>query len=122
MPPGEKKMGREEGKEKSKGEEEEEEERKRKSLSRAHSLTPLSLSLSFSLFRPHRRKKNKNNRKTPHTHAPNKQCNAPKKRFAMYDAETGKTKGGNPGALATQATVIGGLLGVGVLAYLGLSL
>lgn len=51
-----------------------------------------------------------------------KQCNAPKKRFAQYDAETGKTKGGNPGALATQATVIGGLLGVGVLAYLGLSL
>ena len=40
----------------------------------------------------------------------------------MYDSETGKTKGGNPGALATQATVIGGLLGVGVLAYLGLSL
>jgi len=76
------------------------------SLSLSHHL-PLSLSLSLC---------------RPHTHKTTKQCNAPKKRFAMYDAETGKTKGGNPGALATQATVIGGLLGVGVLAYLGLSL
>jgi len=50
------------------------------------------------------------------------QCNAPRKRFARYDAETGKVKGGSPDALATNATVVGGLIGVGILAYLGLTL
>ena len=50
------------------------------------------------------------------------QCAAPKKRFARYDAETGKVKGGNPEALATNLTVVLGLLGVAVLGYLGLSL
>lgn len=50
------------------------------------------------------------------------QCNAPRKRFARYDSETGKVKGGSPDALATNLTVVGGLVGVGVLAYLGLTL
>ena len=50
------------------------------------------------------------------------QCSAPKKRFAKYDAESGKVKGGSPEALATNLTVILGLLGVAVLGYLGLNL
>lgn len=50
------------------------------------------------------------------------QCNAPKKRFALYDAETGKVKGGLPQQTATIATVIGGLLGIGLLAYVGLKI
>jgi hypothetical protein len=47
------------------------------------------------------------------------QCNAPKKRFSKYDAETGKTIGGTDQDLATLLTVSVGLAGVGVLAYLG---
>lgn len=39
-----------------------------------------------------------------------------------YDAETGKTIGGTSQDLATLLTVVLGLGGVGVLAYLGLSL
>jgi len=50
------------------------------------------------------------------------QCKAPKKRFAKYNAETGKQAGGTEGDLATLLTVTVGLAGVGVLAYLGLSL
>lgn len=50
------------------------------------------------------------------------QCRAPKKRFAAYDAETGKKVGGTSQDLATLLTVTLGLLGVGVLAYLGFSL
>lgn len=50
------------------------------------------------------------------------QCNAPKKRFAKYDADTGKIKGTAPIQIGTYATVLGGLIGVGVLAYLGLKL
>lgn len=50
------------------------------------------------------------------------QCKAPKKRFALFDAETGKTIGGTSADLATLLTVTVGLAGVGVLAYLGLSL
>lgn len=50
------------------------------------------------------------------------QCSAPKKRFAKYDSETGKVKGGNPEALATNLTVALGLLGVALLGYLGLNL
>ncbi|KAK9811911.1 hypothetical protein WJX72_012300 [[Myrmecia] bisecta] len=49
------------------------------------------------------------------------QCSAPKKRFARYDAETGKVKGAKPQQAATLATVIGGLLGIGVLFYVGLT-
>jgi rubredoxin len=54
------------------------------------------------------------------------QCNAPKRRFVKFDPLTGKIAGGG-GVFAqldagTTATVIGGLIGVGVLAYLGLSL
>lgn len=50
------------------------------------------------------------------------QCNAPKKRFAKYDVDTGKIKGTKPIQIGTYATVIGGLIGVGALAYLGLKL
>ncbi|DBB16917.1 TPA: hypothetical protein ACH3X3_014030 [Trebouxia sp. C0006] len=50
------------------------------------------------------------------------QCNAPRKRFAKYDVDTGKIKGAAPIQIGTYATVIGGLLGVGLLAYLGLKL
>ncbi|CAL5226814.1 g9675 [Coccomyxa viridis] len=50
------------------------------------------------------------------------QCSAFKKRFAPYDAVTGKVKGRLPDQVATVATVVGGLVGVGVLGYLGLTL
>ena len=83
----------------------------------------LSRSQTFKLKKPFQKNFPPQLRLPPPKPNNNKtQCNAPKKRFAQYDAETGKTKGGKPGALATNATVIGGLLGVGVLAYLGLSL
>lgn len=49
------------------------------------------------------------------------QCNAPKRRFAGFDPNTGKMQGGGQD-LATIATVVGGLVGVAVLGYLGLSL
>ncbi|GLC54868.1 hypothetical protein PLESTB_000914500 [Pleodorina starrii] len=49
------------------------------------------------------------------------QCNAPKRRFVAYDAASGKSTGIAEGTIGTIATVIGGLLGIGVLAYLGLS-
>jgi len=49
------------------------------------------------------------------------QCNAPKRRFLKFDADTGKTEGSSID-VATLATVIGGLVGVAVLGYLGLSL
>lgn len=50
------------------------------------------------------------------------QCNAPKKRFSKYDAETGKKVGGTSMDLATLLTVTLGLGGVAVLAVLGFSL
>lgn len=50
------------------------------------------------------------------------QCGAPPRRFARYDQDTGKITGGTPDALATNLTVVLGLIGVGVLGYLGLSL
>jgi rubredoxin len=53
------------------------------------------------------------------------QCNAPKRRFAAFDADTGKIAGGKTlGGLdaGTTATLVGGLIGVGLLAYLGFSL
>ncbi|BDA49209.1 hypothetical protein COCOBI_13-3190 [Coccomyxa sp. Obi] len=50
------------------------------------------------------------------------QCSAYKKRFAKYDSATGKVKGSVPDQLATLATVVGGLVGVGILGYLGLTL
>eukprot|EP01026_Neomeris_dumetosa_P021358 TRINITY_DN186_c0_g1_i2.p1 TRINITY_DN186_c0_g1~~TRINITY_DN186_c0_g1_i2.p1 ORF type:complete len:230 (+),score=25.67 TRINITY_DN186_c0_g1_i2:111-800(+) len=50
------------------------------------------------------------------------QCNASKRRFARYDPETGKQKGSVAGQVGTIATVVGGLIGVGILGYLGLSL
>ena len=49
------------------------------------------------------------------------QCRAPKRRFVGYDPITGKNKGGGQNA-GTIATVIGGLVGVAVLAYVGLQL
>lgn len=50
------------------------------------------------------------------------QCGAPPRRFATFNVDTGKIVGGTPDALATNLTVVIGLLGVGVLAWLGLSL
>ncbi|KAL4418902.1 hypothetical protein ABPG77_004055 [Micractinium sp. CCAP 211/92] len=51
------------------------------------------------------------------------QCNAPKRRFSRFNVDTGKIEqGGATTDLGTIATVIGGLLGVALLAYLGLSL
>eukprot|EP00891_Asterochloris_glomerata_P008449 jgi/Astpho2/8449/Aster-07634 len=50
------------------------------------------------------------------------QCNAPKKRFAGYDADTGKITGKKPIQIGTYATVIGGLVGITVLAYVGFTL
>jgi hypothetical protein len=50
------------------------------------------------------------------------QCKAPKKRFATFDPMTGKTTGGTAADLANLLTVVVGLGGVAVLAYLGLSL
>jgi len=49
------------------------------------------------------------------------QCKATKKRFARYDPVAEKKIGGVEGTAATAATVIVGLLGVGVLLYLGLN-
>lgn len=50
------------------------------------------------------------------------QCNAPKRRFVKYDGNTGKKTGMAEGTVGTWATVIGGLLGIGVLAYVGLNI
>ncbi|KAG2445958.1 hypothetical protein HXX76_000561 [Chlamydomonas incerta] len=49
------------------------------------------------------------------------QCNAPKRRFVEYDADSGKSTGVAEGTLGTIATVIGGLVGIAVLAYLAAS-
>merc|ERR1712100_834699 len=45
------------------------------------------------------------------------QCNAPRKRFAQFNAESGQIYGAEGAQLGTIATVIGGLLGIGLLAY-----
>mmetsp|Transcript_5476 Transcript_5476/g.15689 ORF Transcript_5476/g.15689 Transcript_5476/m.15689 type:complete len:250 (-) Transcript_5476:322-1071(-) len=50
------------------------------------------------------------------------QCAATKKRFAKYDAEKDKKVGGTSDSLATGLTVVVGLAGIGILAYLGLNL
>jgi rubredoxin len=49
------------------------------------------------------------------------QCNAGKRRFNAFDPVTGKTSGGSVD-IGTIATVIGGLVGVAVLGYLGFTL
>ena len=49
------------------------------------------------------------------------QCNAGKRRFAAFDPVTGKTTGGGQD-LGTIATVVGGLVGVALLGYLGFNL
>lgn len=46
------------------------------------------------------------------------QCNAPKRRFVPYDVDTGKKTGIAEGTIGTVATVIGGLVGIVILAYL----
>jgi len=38
-----------------------------------------------------------------------------------YDADTGKQQGMAEGTVGTIATVVGGLVGIGILAYLALS-
>merc|ERR1711977_789374 len=45
------------------------------------------------------------------------QCNAPKKRFAQFDPNSGKIYGAEGAQLGTIATVVGGLVGLGALAY-----
>ena len=50
------------------------------------------------------------------------QCNAPKRRFSAFDPSTGKMSGGGGADIGTIATVVGGLVGVAVLGYLGLNL
>jgi len=49
------------------------------------------------------------------------QCNAPKRRFVGYNPDTGKKSGMAEGTVGTIATVIGGLLGIGILTYLATS-
>merc|ERR1712224_568967 len=59
---------------------------------------------------------------TPFAQQPNDfvcpQCNASKKRFARFDAATGKIYGAEGAQVGTFFTVIGGLAGLGVLAYI----
>merc|ERR1712097_141404 len=45
------------------------------------------------------------------------QCNASKKRFAKFDVDSGKIYGAEGAQLGTIATVVGGFIGLGVLAY-----
>lgn len=45
---------------------------------------------------------------------------APKRRFVKFDVSTGQMAGGGLDA-GTLATLVGGLIGVGVLAYVGLT-
>lgn len=45
---------------------------------------------------------------------------APKRRFVKFDVSTGQMAGGGLDA-GTLATLVGGLVGVGVLAYVGLT-
>ncbi|KAK9787857.1 hypothetical protein WJX73_000120 [Symbiochloris irregularis] len=47
------------------------------------------------------------------------QCQAPKKRFAAYDAESGKAKGGSLLSPATIGIVVGGLVVLAALLYVG---
>lgn len=46
---------------------------------------------------------------------------APKRRFVPYDVRTGQAQGMAEGTAGTLATLIGGLLGIGVLAYLAIN-
>jgi len=59
---------------------------------------------------------------TPFEQLPDKyrcpQCQAPKRRFVPYDVKSNKAKGVAEGTVGTIATLVGGLLGIGVLAYL----
>ena len=50
------------------------------------------------------------------------QCQAPKRRFVPYDAKTNKKTGIAEGTVGTIATMVGGLVGVGILAYLANSI
>eukprot|EP00197_Chlamydomonas_leiostraca_P013639 CAMPEP_0202860668 /NCGR_PEP_ID=MMETSP1391-20130828/2301_1 /ASSEMBLY_ACC=CAM_ASM_000867 /TAXON_ID=1034604 /ORGANISM="Chlamydomonas leiostraca, Strain SAG 11-49" /LENGTH=260 /DNA_ID=CAMNT_0049539887 /DNA_START=23 /DNA_END=805 /DNA_ORIENTATION=- len=50
------------------------------------------------------------------------QCQAPKRRFVDYDVRSGQAKGMAEGTIGTAATVIGGLVGIAVLAYLANSI
>lgn len=49
------------------------------------------------------------------------QCQAPKRRFVPYDVRSGQAKGMAEGTIGTTATLIGGLVGIAVLAYLASS-
>lgn len=49
------------------------------------------------------------------------QCQAPKRRFVPYDKSTGKGKGFAEGTVGTIATLIGGIIGIGILFYLASS-
>lgn len=48
------------------------------------------------------------------------QCKAPLRRFVPYDSKSGKGVGIAEGTIGTIATVVGGLIGIGILAYLAL--
>ncbi|KAL6762328.1 hypothetical protein V8C86DRAFT_2520236 [Haematococcus lacustris] len=49
------------------------------------------------------------------------QCQAPKRRFVPYDVRSGQAKGIAEGTVGTVATLVGGLIGIAVLAYLASS-
>ena len=57
----------------------------------------------------------------PPPFTPRAQCQAPKRRFNKFNVSTGVQEGGSVD-VATVATVVGGLVGVAVLAFIGLSL
>jgi len=50
------------------------------------------------------------------------QCNAPKRRFSRFDVNTGKMIDKNTADLGTVLTVVGGIVGIGVLFYVANSI
>lgn len=60
--------------------------------------------------------------RTPFDEAPQNfrcpQCGAPKRRFVTYDAANNKKTGIAEGTVGTIATVVGGVLGIALLAYI----
>jgi len=50
------------------------------------------------------------------------QCNAGKKRFARFDVVSGKIYGAEGAQIGTFFTVIGGFIGLGMLAYIAVTI